>query len=366
MQKRCSKCVLPDTIPNISFDENCVCHYCNEYDQEKDILISGKEERRKVLDELIEEARNTRAERGSQYDVLTPLSGGRDSSYLAWELSVKRGLKVLCVNYDNPFSSTQARKNNARLAEKLPIDLITFQWPKGRHENSFKNNLKAWLKKPDLGTTGLLCLACKPFYLKFFQIAHEKNINLIVDGSNPNEATQFKVEARLGPNGKKSSTNPIVKMAKKVGENHGYIRPCNFFPGLHTMMSLDGHTRYLEWKYPHIQKHGYFWCNPYKEEEIMDVLADLGWEKASDNKSPWRFDCEIDSLKNHLFTQLVGATEKEDLFSKNIRAGLTTREKALERLHEGDVNPEIINRVMTKIGMKSSDLDVIKRGHPDE
>ena len=77
-------------------------------------------------------------------------------------------------------------------------------------------------------------------------------------------------------------------------------------------------------------------------------------------------DCEIDSLKNHLFTQLVGATEKEDLFSKNIRAGLTTREKALERLHEGDVNPEIINRVMTKIGMKSSDLDVIKRGHPDE
>lgn len=362
MIKRCSRCVLPETIPNITFDENGICHYCNEYIREQDILIKGKAERGEILGSLIEEGQKRRIQRGSKYDVLTPLSGGRDSSYVAWALTVKRNLKVLCVNYDNPFSSTQARINIDRLVSKLGLDLITFKWPRKRHEKSFKNNLKAWLKKPDLGTTGLLCLACKPFYLKFYQIAKKNNISLIIDGSNPNEATQFKAEARLGSRSRVSSASSrIYKMTRKVIRNYRYLKPCNIVPASHTLMSLDGHTRYLEWRYPDIEKHGYFWCYPYNEKEIMEVLKSLDWKIAPDNKSPWRFDCEIDSLKNYLFTKLVGATEKEDLFSKNIRAGLMTREEALGRLEEGEVNLEIVERILEKVQMKLSDLEVIKR-----
>lgn len=362
MVKRCAKCVLPDTIPNITFDENGVCHYCNEYVQKEDVLLKGKAGRGRRLDTLIEEARIGRPQRGSKYDVLTPLSGGRDSSYVAWALTVKHNLKILCVNYDNPFSSPQARKNIDRLVNRLHLDLVTFKWPHRRHEESFKNNLKAWLKKPDLGTTGLLCLACKPFYLKFYQIAKKNNISLIIDGSNPNEATQFKAEARVGPKSNSSkSPNPVLKMARKVIQNHRYMKPCNFLPGIHTLMSLDGHTRYLEWRYPDIEKHGYFWCYPYNEKEIDEILRELGWTKANDNKSPWRFDCEIDSLKNYLFNKLVGASEKEDLFSKNIRAGLMTREEALSRLDEGEVNLEIVERVLGRVGMELYDLDGIEK-----
>jgi hypothetical protein len=360
MTKRCTKCVLPDTIPNITFDGNGVCHYCREYTQEGDVLHKRTDERRLRLDELIEDSHKRSSK--SEYDVLVPLSGGRDSSYVAWALKVKHKLRVLCVNYSNPFSSAQAVKNVDRLVERLGVDCIRFTWPGRRHERSFKNNLKAWLKKPDLGTTGLLCLGCKPFYLKFYEIANKNNIGLIIDGSNPNEATQFKVEARLGSKDNEgASRNPVLRMAKKLIKNAGYIRPCNFYPGLHTLMSLDGHTRYLEWRYPTIEKHGYFWCYPYEEKEINKTLEELGWEKSSDNKSPWRFDCEIDSLKNYLFTSLVGATEKEDLFSKNIRAGLMTRTEALERLDEGEINPAIIERVLAKVGMRWSDLEDLRR-----
>lgn len=56
---------------------------------------------------------------------------------------------------------------------------------------------------------------------------------------------------------------------------------------------------------------------------------------------------------------MVGATEKDDLFSKNIRAGSMTRQEAIRRLEEGDVNIEIVERVLNKVGLKKADLDLI-------
>lgn len=35
MSIRCSRCVLPGTIPYINFDEHGVCNYCREYDKNK-------------------------------------------------------------------------------------------------------------------------------------------------------------------------------------------------------------------------------------------------------------------------------------------------------------------------------------------
>ncbi len=163
MTVRCTRCVLPKTIPHIHFDENGVCNYCREYDQNKnkiDIDYSVKGDRFRGF---VEEAIRIREQNGSRYDALVPVSGGRDSSYVAWELSKK--MKILCVHYDNPFSSAQTRVNVDGLMRTTKADLVTFSHPHDRHARSFKANLKAWLKKPDLATMGLMCLACKPMYL---------------------------------------------------------------------------------------------------------------------------------------------------------------------------------------------------------
>ena len=195
MAVRCSRCILPGTIPYISFDENGVCNYCREYDENKrkiDINFGLKGEKFAVLS-------RGHPRKGSErirYDALVPVSGGRDSSYLAWELSKR--LKILCVHYDNPFSSSQTKVNVDHLMKTIKADLVMFTHPRDRHARSFKANLKAWLKKPELATMGLMCLACKPMYLEFFKIARKNRIGFIIDGSNPNEATTFKIEARGG------------------------------------------------------------------------------------------------------------------------------------------------------------------------
>lgn len=356
--RRCTKCVLPETIPNIKFDEAGVCNYCREYENQKTKQIDF-ENRIGLFDAILKKTRDERVRDGGKYDVLIPLSGGRDSSYVAWKLS--KDFKVLCVNYENPFSSDQAKRNITNLVEKLNLDLHTFQYPNQRHEKSFSSNLRAWMKKPKLATTGLLCLACKPMYLEFYRIARRNNIRLIVDGSNLNEVATFKMEAQGGAGAKKLlSAKTIFNLGKEVFGNLSYIRPCNVLPAVNTLLSINGQTPYLRWRYPEIQKMGYFYNHPYHEEAITQIIRNFGWEKASDNKSPWRFDCEIDSLKNYLFQKIVGATEKDDLFSKNIRAGLMTREEALKRLEEGDVNVEIVERVLEKVGLKKVDLDSIE------
>jgi hypothetical protein len=180
---------------------------------------------------------------------------------------------------------------------------------------------------------------------------------LLVDGSNPNEANTFKLESQAGAGAKKLySMKSLINVSKKTLFNFSYLKPCNFISGITTLLSLNGSTFYLRWKYPNIQKLGYFYFHPYKEEKITKSLEKIGWKKSADNKSPWRFDCEIDSLKNYLYQKLIGANEKDDLFSQNIRRGLMTREEAIARLEEGDVNITIIERILEKCQMKLSDL----------
>jgi hypothetical protein len=352
---RCSRCVLPETIPHINFDENGICNYCREYDENRnkisiDYGVKG-EKFRWILDKAV----HKRIQNGSKYDVIVPVSGGRDSSYVAWELS--KHLKILCVHYNNPFSSSQTKVNVDRLTKTIKSDIVSFSHPNDRHVRSFRANLKAWLKRPELATMGLMCLACKPMYLEFFKIARRNRTGYIIDGSNPNEATTFKIESQ-GGYGTKSlfSWKAMTHVGGKAIRNWRYFKMCNVIPQIQTLLSLNGNTPYLRWKYPDIHKIGYFYFYPYHEREINDCLRDIGWEKARDNKSPWRFDCEIDSLKNYLFQKVIGATEKDDLFSKNIRWGLMTREEAMKRLEEGEVNVDIVERVLHKVQMKLSDL----------
>lgn len=360
MVKRCSICILPETVPNIEFDMKGVCNYCSEYNKNDGRRAINYEEKGKIFEVLMENAIRKRKENSLKYDALVPISGGRDSSYIAHKLSEK--MKILCVNYENPFSSEQAKKNIEKVIKANNSDIISFNYKNGQHEKSFRNNLKAWIKKPELRSMGLLCLACKPMYLEFFKIAEENHIGLIVDGSNPNEVTTFKIESRVGAGVKRYfKIRAMINMGREICKNYSYLKPCNFLPGIKTLMSLDGNTFYLKYKFPKVMKVGYFYFHPYDEKMIGETLRKIGWEKASENRSPWRFDCEIDSLKNYLFKKIIGATEKDDLFSKNIRNGLMTREEAISRLEESEVNIDIVRRVLERIQMGLSDLEGIEK-----
>ena len=66
--KRCTRCVIPETAPKVTFDEKGVCSYCASY--KKPVLL-GEEKLRALLD--------TQRRPGKKYDCVVGISGGRDS-----------------------------------------------------------------------------------------------------------------------------------------------------------------------------------------------------------------------------------------------------------------------------------------------
>lgn len=120
----CTRCVMDTTDPEITFDEQGQCNHCTAAIArlDREIFIDPKVKQQK-LDAFVKEIRENG--RNSKYDCLIGLSGGVDSSYLAY-LAVKQfGLRPLAVHMDNGWNSELAVKNIQNIVDILKIDLYT-------------------------------------------------------------------------------------------------------------------------------------------------------------------------------------------------------------------------------------------------
>jgi N-acetyl sugar amidotransferase len=109
----------------IWFDEDGVCSYCHSFDQiAKPILERAKtEEGRQHLVEVVNQIKA--AGRDREYDCILGLSGGVDSSYVAYQAK-KLGLRMLAVHVDGGWNSELAVANIENIVKKLDIDLVTW------------------------------------------------------------------------------------------------------------------------------------------------------------------------------------------------------------------------------------------------
>lgn len=120
-KRECSKCVLDTTVEDITFDENGVCNYCREYDSVVKTIPHG-EKAKEVLNQTVKQIKQDG--KGKKYDCILGLSGGVDSTYLAY-LVVELGLRPLVVHIDTGWNSEIAVQNIENVVNKLNLDLHT-------------------------------------------------------------------------------------------------------------------------------------------------------------------------------------------------------------------------------------------------
>ena len=118
----CSRCVFDTSDPDITFDDQGVCNWCTRYDNELSKLWLKGEAGKARLDEWVKEIKEYGKDK--EYDCILGLSGGIDSSYLAY-LGTKLGLRMLAVHVDAGWNSELAVQNIQNICSKLKIDLIT-------------------------------------------------------------------------------------------------------------------------------------------------------------------------------------------------------------------------------------------------
>ena len=98
----CKTCSLPDNYPDIHIGQNGSCNYCQFYEEHKSIL-TDYDNLESVFLNYLAQAKETAAKNGSRYDCLVGFSGGKDSTYIIYQLKEKYNMRVLAFTYDNGF-----------------------------------------------------------------------------------------------------------------------------------------------------------------------------------------------------------------------------------------------------------------------
>ncbi len=112
--------------PGIQFDPLGVCHHCSQYLRRRSEELPDPEKARQILSALVEEMKQEG--KGKDYDCIIGLSGGVDSSYVAYQVA-NLGLRALGVHLDNAWNSEPAVGNIEKIVNKLGIDLYSHVLP---------------------------------------------------------------------------------------------------------------------------------------------------------------------------------------------------------------------------------------------
>ncbi len=343
---RCSKCVLPESTPGILFDEEGVCNYCRSY---RKLTYKGEGELLRILD--------SHRRPKSKYDCIVTLSGGRDSSYALLRLVKDYGMKVLAVNYENPFTDPQAKKNVENAVKKLKVDLVRFELKNRIHERIFRNGVTAWLRRPSPALVPMMCVACKNLWLEILKIARRYDVSLVISGGNRFEQVSFKrvlLNILADEGAEKALIKEIFGILKQTSGNLAYFKP-RFLPCL-VKGYLFGHPYALGSRF---LRHGVtgidlFFYLEWKEREVVSrIRSELDWDCPGESDSTWRFDCKIGHMKDFMYMKTLGMTERDDFYSKMVREGQMSREEALQRLKvENRLHLEHINQLLSEVGIE--------------
>ena len=102
----CTKCVIPNTKPDLFFDKEGVCDACRSAEAKNKKINWAA--RRKEFNKIIE---RYHSKNGSNYDCIIPVSGGKDSHFQAYVAKVVLGLNPLLVCFEQTHITELGRKN---------------------------------------------------------------------------------------------------------------------------------------------------------------------------------------------------------------------------------------------------------------
>jgi N-acetyl sugar amidotransferase len=114
---------MDETVPDIIFYDDGRCSCCRVYDEQRTKEIFSGDEAAARLERLVADVKEHG--RGKPYDCLIGLSGGVDSSYVAYLVAKRFGLRALAIHLDNGWNTELAVANVERLVKTLDIDLTT-------------------------------------------------------------------------------------------------------------------------------------------------------------------------------------------------------------------------------------------------
>jgi len=339
----CNRTVMDTSDPEIQFDEEGVSHHWHEFQERaRKELHLGAEGRRRAKG-LAEQVRS--AGRGKRYDCIIGLSGGVDSSYVAWLVVRELGLRPLAVHMDNAWNSELAVSNIERIVRGLGIDLHTeiLDW------REFRGLQKAFFR----ASVGNVEMATDhAINATLFREARRFGVRFILSGSNLNG------EGIVQSGGWAHDNKDWINI-KDINNRHG-----------------EGVLR----SYPHLSPAGFAWAIlargirflpilnffDFNKREAMSLLEkELGWRRYGRKHGESVF---TRFFQEYYLPEKFGVDKRRSHLSSLICAGQMTREEALAELEkplfEDGEKRELIQFVCKKLGFGESEWGGVMRAEP--
>lgn len=310
----CNRCIMDTSDPEIQFDDKGNCNHCNSaFDLAQTTWFPGPDGK-KILEEKLEVIRQE--EKYKEFDCIIGLSGGVDSSYLAY-YAVNNGLRPLVVHVDCGWNSELAVKNIENVVKKLNIELHTFVVNWEEMKDLQRSFFKASLPDQDIPQDHAIFAA-------LYNFAEQNKIKYVLNGLN------FATECIMPQNWGYQAMDyrHLKSIHKKFGEKKLKDYPhINFFQRYiyYTVikrMVIINPLNYINYR---------------KEEAIETLQGNLGWQYYGGKHHESRFTkffqsyylpnkFNFDKRRAHLSSMIVSgqisridALEKmkEDVYSKN-------------------------------------------------
>jgi asparagine synthetase B (glutamine-hydrolysing) len=328
--RRCTKCILPETMPFIEFDEEGVCSFCHSYEKRE---IKG-------VEELEKEVAKYRKGNGEP-DCIVSFSGGRDSCYSMHYAVKELGLNPLAYSYDWGMITDLGRRNQARMTGQLGVEHILISADIQKKREYIRKNVSAWLNKPEIGMIPLFMAGDKQYFSHLNKLRKETGLELVIYAGNSLENTYFKhgfANVKLETKDKKAyqigGLNSLKLMwyyFKNYIKNPAYLNS-SIIDTISAFVSSYGIPKNYLYLYKYI---------PWREKEVEDVLLkEYDWELSPDTKSSWRIGDGTASFYNYIYYVMTGLTENDTFRSNQIREGLISRSNA-EKLALEENKPRI-------------------------
>lgn len=331
----CTKTIMDTSDPNIVFNEKGESDYYTNYIE--NILPNwhtderGYQELMKTAEKIKKESKN------KDFDCIIGLSGGLDSSYVAYVAKEIMGLRPLLFHVDAGWNTDKAVGNVEKLCNGLGLDLYTevINWEEMKDlQVAF---LKSQIADQDMPQD-------YAFFSALYKFARKNKIKFVLTGGNysteccrePEEWGAFPGIDRL----------LVSDIHKKFGS-----RQLKTFP-IVDIISYKIFYRYvLGMKI--FKPLNYV---PYIKKEAEKLLSErFGWESFQHKHHESRF---TRFYEDFWLPRKFGYEKRRAHFSSLILTGQMTREEALDRISRPELSEEFLQKEFEYVADK---LDLSKQ-----
>jgi N-acetyl sugar amidotransferase len=336
----CTKTIMDTSDPRISFDENGISDYYHNF--HKNILPNWHKDEggEQILMKIAEKIKKERV--GIDFDCIIGLSGGLDSSYVAYVAKEIMGLRPLLFHVDAGWNTDKAVGNIEKLCNGLGLDLFTevINWEEMKDlQVAF---LKSQIADQDLPQD-------YAFFSALYLFAKKNKIKYVLTGGN------FSTECCREPEewgGFPGIDNMLVKdIHSRFGK-----RPLKTFP-LVDILSYKLYYRYILG----IQVFKPLNLLPYNKTDAEKLLIDkYSWEPFQHKHHESRF---TRFYEDFWLPRKFGFDKRRAHFSSLILTGQMTRNEALERISKPELSEGFLQKefdfVADKLDLNRAELQEI-------